>query len=369
MQPVSGDLRIGVIGVGWAGQRHVEACDALPGVRVVGLAGLEEPVRHALATRYRIEREVDGWEELLDVADLDAVSIAVPTFLHAPIAIAALERGLHVLCEKPIARNADEADAMVRAARSADRVLDVAFNHRQRGDIHELKAAIDAGRLGRPYYTKAWWLRRTGIPTMGSWFTRSELAGGGPLVDIGVHVLDYSLHLLGNPEIRAVSASTYDLLAATGFGVNPDSDKTAATAERAFDVEDLASVFMRLSDGGTLLVEASWATHRRAGDEFGITLYGTEGGAELIVDDYEPVGSLRIFGDDGGTAVDTRVTAKPGRGHVAVVEQFLAKVRSGDWREHDGRSAATLARVVDACYRSAAKEREVRLDAAPGRGG
>jgi predicted dehydrogenase len=366
---MSDDLRTGVIGVGWAGERHVEAYDALPGARVVALAGLEEPIRHALATRYRIEREVGRWEELLEVDGLDAVSIAVPTFLHAPIAIAALERGLHVLCEKPIARNADEADAMVRAARAANRVLDVAFNHRQRGDIHELKAAIDAGRLGRPYYTKAWWLRRTGIPTLGSWFTRSELAGGGPLVDIGVHVLDYSLYLLGNPEIRAVSASTYDLLATAGFGVNPESNKTGATGEKTFDVEDLASVFMRLSDGGTLLVEASWAAHRRDGDEFGITLYGTEGGAELIVDDYEPVGSLRLFGDDGGAATATPLTGKPGRGHVAVVEQFLAKVRSGDWRDHDGRAAAALARVVDACYRSAAEEREIRLDAAPARGG
>jgi predicted dehydrogenase len=359
MGRVSGnDLRVGVIGVGWAGQRHLEAYDAVAGARVVALAGLEEPVRHALATRYRIEREVAQWQELLEVGDLDAISIAVPTFLHAPIAIAALERGVHVLCEKPIARNADEADAMVAAARGADRVLDVAFNHRQRGDIHELKAAIDGGRLGHPYYAKAWWLRRTGIPTLGSWFTRSELAGGGPLVDIG-----YALFLLGNPEVRAVSASTYDLLATTGFGVNPDSNKTGATGEKTFDVEDLASAFIRLSDGGTLLVEASWAAHRRDGDEFGITLYGTHGGAELIVDDYEPVGSLRIFGDDGGSPVATQVTAKPGRGHVAVVEQFLAKVHSGDWHDHDGSTAATLARVVDACYRSAAEESEVRLDA------
>ena len=107
---------------------------------------------------------------------------------------------------------------MVRAARKADRVLDVAFNHRQRGDIQKLKALIDEGRLGRPYYAKAWWLRRTGIPTVGSWFTRRELAGGGPLVDIGVHVLDWSLFLLGDPQVVAVSASTYDLLATNGFG-------------------------------------------------------------------------------------------------------------------------------------------------------
>jgi predicted dehydrogenase len=355
-------LRVGVIGLGWAGQQHIAAYGPLAGAQVVAIAGLEEPVRAKLAARHGIEHQLARWEDLIDLDGLDAVSVAVPTFLHAPIAIAALQRGIHVLSEKPIALNASQADAMVQAARTADRVLDVAFNHRQRGDIQKLKEAMDAGRLGRPYYAKAWWLRRTGIPTLGSWFTRAELAGGGPLVDIGVHVLDYSLFLLGNPEVRAVSASTYDLLASAGFGSSPTSRKTGATDAKTFDVEDLASVFMRLADGGTLLVEASWAAHRRDGDEFGITVYGTDGGAELIVDDYAPRGSLRIFTDDDGAAVATRVPVQPGRGHKAVVEQFVEKVRSGDWRRYDGSNAAAIARVVDACYRSAAEQREIRLD-------
>jgi predicted dehydrogenase len=232
---------------------------------------------------------------------------------------------------------------------------------RQRGDIQQLKAVVDAGRLGRPYYAKAWWLRRSGIPTLGSWFTQSELAGGGPLVDIGVHVLDYALFLLGNPAVSAVSASTYDLLGHAGFGSNPKSTKTGATGDTTFDVEDLATVFMRLQDGATLLVEASWAAHRADGDEFGITLYGTERGAELIVDDYAPSGSLQVFSDDHGAPVAQRIAAKPGRGHTAVVEQFVEKVRSGRWREHDGSGAAELARVVDACYRSAAEWREIAV--------
>jgi predicted dehydrogenase len=359
---VTAPLRVGVIGLGWAGQQHLAAYDAHPGVEIVALAGLEAPRRAKLAAQYAIEHAVARWEDLLELDGLDAVSVAVPTFLHAPIAIGALDRGVHVLCEKPIALNADEADAMVAAARAAGRVLDVAFNHRQRGDIQRLKAVVDDGRLGRPYYAKAWWLRRTGIPTMGSWFTQSQLAGGGPLVDIGIHVLDYALFLLGSPEVVAVSASTYDLLAKAGFGASPTSTKTGATAARTFDVEDLASVFMRLAGGGTLLLEASWAAHRRDGDEFGITIYGTDGGAELIVDDYEPSGSLHVYGDDDGRAVATRLRPGPGHGHDAVVEQFVAKIRSGNGARFDGAGAAALARVVDACYRSAAEQREVRLD-------
>jgi predicted dehydrogenase len=355
-------IRFGIIGVGWAGQQHIAACHALLDAEVTAIAGLEEPVRTELAAKYGVERHVARWEDLLELDGLDAVSVAVPTFLHAPITIAALERGLHVLCEKPMARNEAEASAMVGAARAAGRVLDVGFNHRQRGDILKLREVVAAGELGRPYYAKGWWMRRTGIPRLGSWFVTAELAGGGPLVDIGVHVLDYAMYLLGSPRVTAVSASTYDLLGGAGFGFSPDSTKTGNGGDANFDVEDLATVFLRLEGGGTLLLETSWAAHRTDGDQFGITLYGTDGGAELIVDDYEPVGKLRIFADDDGVAAETRLTTEPGRGHVAVVEQFLEKVGSGDWAAHDGSSAVTLARIVDACYRSAAEQREIRLD-------
>ena len=119
---------------------------------------------------------------------------------------------------------------MVAAARAAGRVLEVVFNHRRRGDIQALKGLIDEDRLGRVYYAKAWWLRRSGIPTPGSWFTQSELSGGGPLVDIGVHVLDYALFLLGNPAVTTVSASTYDLLGTNGFGASAKSSRRPATS-------------------------------------------------------------------------------------------------------------------------------------------
>ena len=221
------------MGVGWAGEQHAEAYAKLPGVELAGIAGLEEPVRTELATRLGVERHVATWEELFEDDSLDVVSVAVPTFLHAPITIAALERGLHVLCEKPIARTPDEAAAMVAAARAAGRVLDVAFNRRQRTDIQALRRFIEAGRLGQPYYTKAWWLRRTGIPTLGSWFTDRETAGGGPLVDLGIHVLDYALFLLGQPNVTTVSASTYDLLGTAGFGDASISGKSGGSGRRS----------------------------------------------------------------------------------------------------------------------------------------
>ncbi|WP_285320260.1 Gfo/Idh/MocA family oxidoreductase [Pseudarthrobacter sp. lyk4-40-TYG-27] len=357
------DLRVGVVGIGWAGQQHLKAYSDLEGIRIVSLAGMEQELRTDLQAEYAIPNGFADWQDMLDHGGLDAVSVAVPTFLHAPIAIAALERGIHVLSEKPIARNAVEGQAMVDAARKAGRVLDVAFNHRRRGDIKALKDVIDAGGLGRPYYAKASWLRRSGIPTLGSWFTNPELAGGGPLADIGVHALDYALHLLGEPKVVAVSAATHSELGPQGRGGG--SRYSAQATSHAFEVEDFASAFLRLEGGGTLLIEAGWATYRETDDLLDFTVYGTDGGAELKVHGapFPPVGQLRVFTDKDGESADYVPPVLPGRAHDAVVEDFVTAVRDGEaaWAEHDGSLALYRAQVIDACYQSALEQREVRL--------
>ena len=357
------ELRVGVVGIGWAGQQHLKAYEALDGVSIVSLAGMEQELRDSLQAEYSIPNAFADWKDMLEHGGLDAVSVAVPTFLHAPIAVAALERGIHVLSEKPIARNAAEGQAMVDAARKAGRVLDVAFNHRRRGDIQALKGVIDDGGLGRPYYAKASWLRRSGIPTLGSWFTNPELAGGGPLADIGVHALDYALHLLGEPKVVAVSAATHSELGPQGRGGG--KEYSALASAHAFEVEDFASAFLRLEGGGTLLIEASWATYRETDDLLDFTVYGTDGGAELKVQGapFPAVGQLRVFTDKDGESADYVPPVLPGRAHDAVVEDFITAVRGGEavWGEHDGSLALYRAQIIDACYQSALEQREVRL--------
>ncbi len=357
------ELRVGVVGIGWAGQQHLKAYASLPGVRIVSLAGMEQELRDSLQADFSIRNAFADWEDMLEHGGLDAISVAVPTFLHAPIAVAALERGIHVLSEKPIARNAVEGQAMVDAARKAGRVLDVAFNHRRRGDIQALKGVIDDGGLGRPYYAKASWLRRSGIPTLGSWFTNPELAGGGPLADIGVHALDYALHLLGEPKVVAVSAATHSELGPQGRGGG--SAYSALASSHAFEVEDFASAFLRLEGGGTLLIEASWATYRETDDLLDFTVYGTDGGADLKVQGapFPPVGQLRVFTERDGESADYVPPVLPGRAHDGVVEDFVTAVRGGTavWGGHDGSLALYRAQIIDACYQSAREQREVRL--------
>ncbi|MBT2513426.1 Gfo/Idh/MocA family oxidoreductase [Arthrobacter sp. ISL-30] len=362
-EPRARELRVGVVGIGWAGQQHLKAYASLEGVRIVSVAGMEQDLRESLQAEYSIPKAFADWEEMLEHGGLDAISVAVPTFLHAPIAIAALERGLHVLSEKPIARNAAEGQAMVDAARKAGRILDVAFNHRRRGDIQALKEVIDDGGLGRPYYAKASWLRRSGIPTLGSWFTNPELAGGGPLADIGVHALDYALHLLGEPKVVAVSATTHAELGPRGRGGN--NRYSAMATSHAFEVEDFASAFLRLEGGATLLIEAGWASYRETDDLLDFMVYGTDGGAELKAqgNPLAPVGKLSVFTERDGENADYVPQALPGRAHQAVVEDFVTAIRGGEevWGEHDGSQALYRAQIIDACYQSAREQTEVRL--------
>lgn len=356
-------LKVGVVGLGWAGQQHLKAFSSIEGVQVVAIAAMEEDLLKQVQAEYGIPHAYTRWEDLADLGELDAISVAVPTFLHAPITIAALERGLHVLSEKPLARNGEEGRLMVEAARRAGRVLDVAFNHRRRGDIMKLKEVMDTGDLGKPYYAKASWLRRAGIPMLGSWFTNPALAGGGPLADIGVHVLDYSLYLLGEPKVISVTASTYSELGPRGRGGN--ARYSAMKSEHKFEVEDFASAFLRLEGGGTLILEAGWASYRETDDLLDFMVYASDGGAELraVGASMTPVAELRIFTEEEGENADYTITAEPGLAHQGVIDDFVAAIRGGEtlWGAHDGSLALTRALILDACYQSAREQREVRL--------
>jgi predicted dehydrogenase len=266
---------------------------------------------------------------------------------------------MHVLCEKPLARTSEEAEAMVAAATEADRVLQVVFNHRVRGDVQVLKRYIDEGKLGKIYYAKASWMRRRGIPGAGTWFVSKEKAGGGPLIDLGVHMLDMALYLLGEPEVLTVSASTYDELARSGKGIDQNARKSGA--DNIYEVEDLATAFMRLAGGATLLLEASWATNSSAGDDFGITLYGSEGGAEIKVRSYNWQDTLDIYTDIAGTSATIHPQLYRGDGHISVVREFVDIIKSGKWLQHNGIEGLNRVRIIDACYTSASEGHEVSL--------
>ncbi len=359
-------LRAAVVGLGWAGRQHMAAYAGLLDVDLVGLAGMEPGPLRELGERFGVPREhrFSSWQDLLSSVDFDVLSIAAPTTLHRPIGVAALDAGIHVLSEKPLAENAAMGRQLVDAAVRNHRVLDVSFNHRRRGVVKALKQLIADGRLGTIYYVKAGWLRRQGIPTLGSWFTRRATAGGGPLMDLGVHMLDIVLYLLDEPQVRTATAATYAEFGPRGRGapVSATMQKTGIS-DGEFDVEDLSTAFLRLTGGATLLLECSWAQWVPE-DLCYVTVYGGEGGAGI---EWAPAGtpkrSLTVWTEHDGQPQILQPPLPPDGEHLEAVADFLALVRSGLDPRPAAQAALARAEVIDACYASAAEGHEIDISA------
>ncbi|GAA4578401.1 Gfo/Idh/MocA family oxidoreductase [Planotetraspora phitsanulokensis] len=345
-------LRVGVVGLGWAGVTHADAYALLPGVEVHALAA-QEPERLAtVGDRLDVPHRHTAWEDLVARDDLDVVSVAAPNWLHDRVAVAALEAGKHVLCEKPLALDAVRARSMVDAAVAADRVLWTVFNHRERGDVRTLRRFVDEGGLGRIYHVKASWTRRRHT-TGDTWFTRKDRSGGGPLIDLGVHMLDLVLHLMDEPVVTRASGFTHAELV-------PASIAAAGGDPAGFEVEDLGGGTLRTQEGASVYLEASWALHAPvSGNEMTVSLHGTKGAATLLIKDYAPAGVLQISTDVAGRPAETFPVVPRGGGHADVVAKFVAAVRSGEWAAHRGVEGLRRSIVIDALYRSAEKDEEV----------
>lgn len=356
-------VKVGIIGCGVA-TFHTSGYAAEPRTKMVAIAGLDTDRCKDLAAKHGIAEVYSDYQDLLANADIDLVSVAVPNFLHAPVALAAIAAGKHVLMEKPLARNTAEGEQIVRAAREKGVILAMAFNRRARPDMQVLKRHIEGGNLGDIYYAKAFWLRRSGIPGLGSWFTSKELAGGGPLIDLGVHVLDMALWLMGNPKVTAVSAATYAALGPQGRGQWGGSRFTVHP-DQPYEVEDLASAFIRMENGATLQLETSWAGYSGHTDEFGVYLMGNQGGAELHVKDYASVGTLKLYGEAGGAQADTTPrlqTKEVWDGHAQIIKGVLDGILDGKPVSPSGEEGLDRTRLIDAIYQSAAMGRELRIE-------
>lgn len=357
----SAPLRVGIVGLGM-GSVHLEAFAGLPGVEVVALAGKEVERRTQLGAQYGVPVLLDDWEALVALPDLDIVSIATPNALHHPITMAALAAGKHVFCEKPLALDTAQAREMVAAAIEHDRVLEVAFNHRRRADIQYAKRYLDEVGIGRIYHARASWKRRAGIPGLRSWFTSKRMAGGGALIDLGPHVLDSLLFLLGERKVVAVSAVAHGELGRAGYGAM-DRTEQMASDTGAFEVEDLASALFRFDDGSSAAFEITWAGHTADDEDISIELLGVDGGLRVFVPRYAHDDTVRIYRDVAGRPVDIAPEVHvPGGEHPIVIAEFLDHVRSGQWEHHRGEFALHRTEILDACYRSAAEGREIRLE-------
>ena len=245
-------IRIGIVGLGM-GKAHIDPYLSHPMCRVEALCDVDERRLTDTAAEYNIKTTYTTFEDLIAraaVDKLDAVSIATPNFLHEPFTVSALAAGLHVLCEKPLAMNALEGQNMLNAAKKANRKLAVHYNTRLRPEHQHVRAMYDAGELGEIAYIHTGWVRQRGIPSWGSgWFCDKAKAGGGSLIDVGVHMIDAALYACGYPEVISVTGKTFNR-----FG-------TVDAKDVLCDVDDMAIAYIRCANDTVIVAETSWASH------------------------------------------------------------------------------------------------------------
>lgn len=271
-------LKIGIVGCGGiANQKHMPAIEDVGGFEMVAFCDIIEERATKAKGRFGTEdaRVYTDYRDLIK-EDLDAVYVLTPNRSHAEISIAALKSGKHVMCEKPMAMNYEEAKAMVDAAKESGKLLNIGYQNRYRNDSAYLKEACENDELGEIYFAKAHAIRRRAVPTWGV-FLNEEEQGGGPLIDIGTHALDLTLWMMDNYEVESVTGSVYRKLAdqtdqGNAFGPwNPEE----------FTVEDSAFGFIKMKNGATIHLESSWALNTLDVDEAKTSLCGTKAGADM----------------------------------------------------------------------------------------
>jgi predicted dehydrogenase len=349
---VTDKIRIGIIGAGGIAENaHVPAfrsCGDL--VEIAAVASRTRERAERFAEVCAIPQVYDDYEAMLAQAELDAVVICTPNKFHAPAAIAALEAGVHVLCEKPPALTAAEALAMKEAAERAGKVLAYGFNYRFEPEVLTLKRFVEAGELGDIYAVRADALRRRGIPGWGV-FTDKDLQGGGPLIDIGVHMLDTALHLMGYPEPDLVLGSTY-----TKLGNRPGVGLKGTWDWENYSVEDMARGMIRFQNGATLLLDTSFAANMEKNQIMNVSLMGDVGGADVF--------PLKIYQEKHDVLVDvTPVYLQRQNPYELQAKDFVEAILQGTQPTTlaSPREGLILQRIVEALYRSAESGEAVTL--------
>lgn len=279
-----GKLRIAIVGCGGiANQKHMPSIKAnADKADMVAFCDLIPERAEKAAKEYGVEGAkvyTDYKEMLADTSvEFDVVHVCTPNVAHCPITVAAFEAGKHVMCEKPMAHNTEDARKMIDAWKKSGKKFTIGYQNRLRDDTQTLHASCEAGELGEIYFAKAHALRRRAVPTWGV-FPNKALQGGGPLIDIGTHALDITLWMMNNYEPESVSGQVFYKLGRQEDG--PAGNVFGPWDPKTFEVEDSAFGLVKMKNGATIYLEASWALNVLKSMEASTTLCGTKAGAEI----------------------------------------------------------------------------------------
>ena len=354
---MSGKLKVGIIGTGIIGKSHISGYQSMNNdVDIVAIADINEVEAQKIAQENDIPYVFSDYRELLKMNEIDGVDICLPNFLHAPVAIDALEAGKHVYCEKPMAKTESEAQAMYDTAQRTGKNLSVQMGTIFSKETRTARRLIEEGALGRVYYVKTSHYRRRGRVYVDGYatphFVQKEKSGGGTLVDMAVYHLARMVYLLDNPEIETVTASTFQEL---------DMDEKRRQ-ESGYDVEELGTGFVRFKGNTTMFVEEAWAAHIDGGQ--GDRIMGARGGLKL-----QPFTFYTdMYGMDANTTFN--IDAYEGRmkslghsieGYENSQKHFVWGVLNRIEMIDTGAIGLTVARITEAMYKSSEEKKEIDL--------
>jgi predicted dehydrogenase len=346
-------LRCAVIGVGATGLEHLNSLLHCQRAAAVAIAETNPTRLREAAEKFHIPRSYSNYQELLEQPDIDAVTIALPNFLHASVAVDALNARKHVLIEKPMAMNAKEAAKIIAAAQKNRRTAMVAKNFRFDKHTQTARQAIQHGDLGEVYHARAFSHRHSNIPRIGSWYTQKQHSGGGVMADSGSMLIDVLFHLLNDFDAVSVSATKQSKFGSRGRGEG-SWGKSEIDPKRPFDVEDHCTALLRMKKGYTVTVETSWAGfHPGDNREEGIDLLGTEAGmslfpAKLFKQSLHGFETTHFYNTKNGPVEDR-------------IAHFVNSIIDGKKPLVALEESLKVQQVMDAIYLSAETGREVRL--------
>lgn len=356
-------LKVGIVGLGGICRHaHMPGYLKMDNVEIAAVCDIMPEKIESFKKQFNMPDvpAFTDYNDLLNVDGLDYVDICTPNYLHSIIAVAAMEKGLHVFCEKPDAVSVDEAKKMQTAAEKYNRHLMVMRNNRYRATAKYLKQYIADGKMGEIYCGRCGWQRRRGIPGKGGWFTTKAQSGGGPLIDLGVHMIDLSIWLMGNPAPIAVSGCIYTKFADSNVSDSVNSHFGDAKEDGTFDVEDLAMGFIKFDNGACLQIEFSWASNVEEEQSF-VELRGTKAGSSFT----SKTGKLKIFTEDYGQLVDLEpVTANDNTcmpHHEANLRHFADVLLNNAKPDFEPIQGVNMIKILEAMYKSAETGAEVRL--------
>ena len=354
--------KVAVVGAGGMLQYHAAGFREA-GAEIVAIVDMNEAAAQEAASAWQIPHAFSNVETMLQEVDVDAVSIIVPNKFHAPLAIQCLNAGKHVFCEKPPALNANEVEQMIAAAKSADKQLMFNFNNRARPESYRIMELIQDGTIGHINSAQSKWIRRTGIPGFGGWFTTRALSGGGPVIDL-LHMIDLAMYFMGYPEPAHVIGQTYDTFITDKAFKGPWGipDKEDGTT----DVEAAAHGFVLFKTGQTLTLQVSWAEMVKR-EEVSVVFQGTGAGGKIErlfgtdgVDE-TAIDTAEIYVQEDGTSVNRKLEVDDceDMGRQRSAANFIYTIDGQEEPLNTPDQALALMKVIDGIYESAASGKPV----------